>query len=232
VQAVCDSLVFNSSDSCMTMYKDPIVWNGNRQLLGEEIKAYMNDSTIRFAHVIGQALSVELMEDGEHYNQISSKEMMAYFEEGKIRRSDAVGNVVSIFYPIDEKDSTLTGLNYAETDTMRIFFTPERKLQKIWTSKVQSTMYPMSQIPPTKSKLRSFGWFDDIRPKYPLDVFNWKGKGSGSNLVIIKRQQAPIQKLKNTKSEAASAVMETSEAAEKSEENGVEATENAEETKE
>ena len=30
VQAVCDSLVYNSLDSCMTMYKDPIVWNNNQ----------------------------------------------------------------------------------------------------------------------------------------------------------------------------------------------------------
>lgn len=47
MQAICDSLVFNSQDSCMTMYKDPIVWNGNRQLLGEKILVFMNDSTVR-----------------------------------------------------------------------------------------------------------------------------------------------------------------------------------------
>jgi len=38
VQAVCDSLVFHSKDSCMTMYKDPVVWTQGSQLLGEEIK--------------------------------------------------------------------------------------------------------------------------------------------------------------------------------------------------
>ncbi len=29
----------------------PVIWNANRQMLGEEIRAYMADSTIRFAHV-------------------------------------------------------------------------------------------------------------------------------------------------------------------------------------
>ena len=42
VQGVCDSLVYNSKDSCMTMYTDPILWNDGQQLLGEEIKIYMN----------------------------------------------------------------------------------------------------------------------------------------------------------------------------------------------
>ena len=55
VQAVCDSLVYNSKDSCMTMYTDPILWHGSQQLLGEEIKVYMNDSTINWAHIINQA---------------------------------------------------------------------------------------------------------------------------------------------------------------------------------
>ena len=75
VQAVCDSLVIVSKDSLMTMYRDPIVWQNNYQLLGEQIKVFTRDSTIRFAHVVGQASSIEQMKDREHYNQIASKEM-------------------------------------------------------------------------------------------------------------------------------------------------------------
>jgi len=61
VQGVCDSLVYNSKDSCMTMYTDPILWNEGQQLLGEQIKIYMNDSTIDWAHIINQALTVEMI---------------------------------------------------------------------------------------------------------------------------------------------------------------------------
>ena len=46
VQAVCDSLVYNSKDSCMTMYRDPILWSGNQQLLGEVVKVYPNFKVI------------------------------------------------------------------------------------------------------------------------------------------------------------------------------------------
>ena len=41
----------------MTMYTDPILWNDGQQLLGEQIKIYMNDSTIDWAHIINQALT-------------------------------------------------------------------------------------------------------------------------------------------------------------------------------
>lgn len=193
VQAVCDSLVFNSKDSCMTMYKDPITWNGNRQLLGEQIKAYMNDSTMRFAHVIGQALSVEQLPDSVHYNQVASQEMKAYFEQGEIKKSEAIGNVQTVYYVTNDKDSSLVGLNYLETDTMRMFVGAQRKLDKIWTNKFTSTMYPLTQTPPSKYKLPSFAWFDDIRPKDKNDIFVWKAKAKGSELKAIKRHQAPLQ---------------------------------------
>jgi lipopolysaccharide export system protein LptA len=195
VQAVCDSLVFNSKDSCMTMYRDPIVWNGSRQLLGEVIKVYMNDSTVREAHVLGQALSVEAMPDSVHYNQVSSTNMYAYFIDGQIRRSDAVRNVRSVFFPVDDKDSTLIGLNYCETDTMKMYILPNRKLQRIWMPKAQGTLYPMTQIPTGKLKLDAFAWFDYIRPLDKDDIFNWRGKRSGTELKRVERHAAPIQRL-------------------------------------
>ena len=195
VQAVCDSLVFNSKDSCMTMYKDPIVWNANRQLLGEVIKAYMNDSTIRMAHVIGQALSIDEMPDSVHFNQVTSKEMKAYFENGQARMGESIGNVQTIYYLTNDKDSSIVGLNYMETDTMRMYLSPERQLQKIWANKSVGTFYPITQVPPSKVKLPNFAWFDDIRPKDKNDIFVWRGKKQEQQLKVIKRHTAPLQVL-------------------------------------
>lgn len=195
VQAVCDSLVFNSKDSCMTMYYDPVVWNGTRQLVGEQIKVFMNDSTIREAHVLGQALSIEEMPDSIHYNQVSSTNMYSYFIDGVIRRCDAVGNVRAIYFPVDDKDSTLIGLNYTETDSMKMYLSKERKMQRIWMPKAVGTLYPMTQIPPSKLKLTSFVWFDYIRPTSPKDVFIWRGKSEGTEMKKTVRKDVPLQKL-------------------------------------
>ena len=193
LQAVCDSLVFNSQDSCMTMYHDPIAWNLGRQILGEVIYVYMADSTIRKAEVVNQALSVEKVDDANHFNQVSSKRMDAYFTDGAIRLAESSGNVLSIYYNADSKDSTLTELNYLETDTLRMYLNKERKLQKIWASKSVGTMYPITQIPGDKYRLPSFSWFDYVRPTGPDDVFVWRGKSAGSELKVIKRREAPLQ---------------------------------------
>lgn len=192
VQAVCDSLVYNTKDSCMTMYRDPIAWSGDRQLLGEEIQVFMKDSTIDRAHIINQALTVELMPDKDHYQQLSSKEMFAYFTKGQITQTEAIGNVRSIYYPVDDKDSTLMGLVYIETDTMKMFMR-DRQLQKIWTSKTDGTWYPMTQIPPERYKLDGFTWFDYIRPINKDDIYEWRGKKYGTQLKNITRHAAPLQ---------------------------------------
>lgn len=192
VQAVCDSLVYNTKDSCMTMYRDPISWSGDRQLLGEEIQVFMKDSTIDRAHIINQALTAELMPDKEHYQQLSSKEMFAYFTKGQITQTEAIGNVRSIYYPVDDKDSTLMGLVYIETDTMKMFMR-DRQLQKIWTSKTDGTWYPMTQIPPERYKLDGFTWFDYIRPINKDDIYEWRGKKDGTQLKNITRHAAPLQ---------------------------------------
>ncbi|MBQ7472546.1 MAG: hypothetical protein IJS97_09015 [Prevotella sp.] len=201
VQAVCDSLVFNSADSCMTMYKDPIVWNGGRQLLGEVVRVYMNDSTIRLAHVIGQALSVEKVDEQNHYNQISSHEMLSHFVGGAIRKAEAISNVRTIFYPIDDKDSSIIAMNYLETEKLVMKLSETRQLDTIWAPKCKGTMYPLTQIPPNRRKLPSFAWFDNIRPVDKDDIFNWRGKNEEDKLKIVERHKAPLQTLQFEKPE-------------------------------
>ncbi|TGX82398.1 hypothetical protein E5358_07115 [Palleniella muris] len=191
VQAVCDSMVMLSRDSVLIMYKDPILWSDGRQIVGEEIRAYMADSTIRFAHVIGQAFSIEQMPDTVHYNQISSKEMKTYFTDGQLRLNQAEGNVLTLYYAEDSADSTLIGLNYLETDTMRMYFTPARKMDKIWACKHNGVMYPISQIPPDKYFLPGFAWFDYVRPLSKDDILEWRPKKEGMELKKEKRRQAP-----------------------------------------
>lgn len=194
VQAVCDSLVYNSKDSCMTMYTDPIVWNGNQQLLGEEIKVYMNDSTIDWAHIINQALAIE-RKDSIHYNQVAGKEMKAFFEKGEMRQVDVNGNVLVIYYPVEERDSSLIGLDYTEGGFLRMLLKDRRMERGSFIGKASGTMYPMDQIPPDKFKLPSFAWFDYIRPRNKEDIFEWRGKKAGETLQ--KSDRKPVTSPRN-----------------------------------
>lgn len=194
LQAVCDSLVFNSQDSCMTMYHDPIVWNGQQQLFGEEIRAYMNDSTIDWAHIINQAMSIERI-DSVHYNQVSGKEMKAYFKDGDLNNMDVIGNVRVGYYPMD-KDSSLISYITAETSLMNLYL-KQRKVEKIkMSTQTDGVVYPLLQIPADKLYLPSFAWFDYIRPLNKDDIFLWRGKKAGQELKKSIQHKPPLPSIK------------------------------------
>lgn len=185
VQAMADSIAGNTRDSVLILYRDPIIWHGMQQLIGDEIHAFMKDSTIDRAHVIGNAFSIEKLHKPsqeldnsrarDRYNQISSKEMWAYFEDKRMKQSEAISNVLVDYFPMDEKDSTFMGMVYCETDTMRMYMT-EGKLEKIWTAGNKGVMYPLNQIPVGRDLLPNFAWYDEIRPKDKDDLFIWKPK--------------------------------------------------------
>lgn len=180
MQMVADSLVFNSLDSCLTLYKDPIVWSDNQQVLGEKISVYMNDSTIEWAHVIGQTLFAQQI-DTVHYNQIAGREMKAYFKDGAIERTDVNGNVLVIYYPEDE-DMEMMGMNTTEASQLSAYFMNREVYQIVIQKKSNGVMYPMDQLTENNMYLENFNWFYNLRPFSKYDVFNWRGKKASEQL--------------------------------------------------
>lgn len=193
MQAVCDSLVFDSRDSCMTMYRDPILWNEGVQLLGELVKVYMDTATIDWVHVINQTLYVEPL-DSSNYNQIKGKEMKFFFNEGKLREMQVIGSVDIVFYPIDS-DSTYIGMNTTTAGTA-IAYVESGQVEKVVVPKEsKGVLYPMSQRPDDKKFLDTFAWFDYVRPQSKEDIFIWRGKGSDKVLKTIRRENIPLPTL-------------------------------------
>lgn len=195
IQAVCDSMVYDGRDSCTTMYKDPIVWQQGQQLLGEEIKAWRNDSTIDSVYVINQALSVERL-DSVRYNQVASKEMHLYFK-GKEPYLTVADMNVYVNYFIFDDDSLMIGMNHAESSQLKAFF-KDKKIQKIWMPESTHVMYNPFQIPSNQLYLENFAWFDYVRPVSKEDIFNWRPKKAGTELKESVRHAAPRQKLSGT----------------------------------
>lgn len=199
VQGVCDSLVFSSKDTCLTMYTDPILWNAQQQLLGEEIRVYMNDSTIDWAHIQNQALSVEKL-DSVNFNQVSGKEMKAYFKNGEMHQVDVLNSVRVVYYWM-EQDSTLMGMNVSETSELSVFLENRKMKKMLMKPKTNGTFYPMDQLPADKMKLDNFAWFDYVRPLSKRDIFNWRGKKEGQGLKKTTRGAAPLPNKKLFKKE-------------------------------
>ena len=174
LQMVADSMLFTTVDSSLTLFHDPILWNEEQQVLGEKIIFYMNDSTIDWAHVIGQALFVQ-RNDSIHFNQITGREMKAFFKDGEIDYADVKGNVLAVFYPLDS-DSVMIGMNTTEGSNLRVTFKMRAVDKIVMHGRSSGVLYPMEQLEEKKMFLSNFNWFDRIRPRDPEDVFYWRGK--------------------------------------------------------
>ena len=195
VQAVCDSLVFNSKDSCMTMFFDPVVWSGPQQVLGEVIHVYLNDSTVEWAHVKNQALIMEKV-GANQYNQISGREVKAYFKDGEIDRSDVEGNVGVVYYYTEEGDSTAFGMNTTECTYLTAFM-KEGLVDKLYIKEQSNgVFYPITQVPPGKDKLSNFAWLNKLRPLSKEDIMIWRGKSEEEKLKVTERREVPLPSLK------------------------------------
>lgn len=193
MQGVCDSLVYLTNDSMMIMYKDPIVWTGSQQLLGEEIQAFMNDSTIDSIYVLRQTLSCERL-DSLHYNQVAGQEMHSYMENGELKMTHVIGNVIVNYFPLDD-DSLMVAMNHIESTEMKMFMGENRRMRKIWMPAATGTFYPIPMIPGNVRFLENFQWFDYVRPQNPQDIFKWRGKSKGTELKKSVQRTVPLQKL-------------------------------------
>lgn len=195
VQAVCDSMEFNALDSCMTMYYDPVVWNGPQQILGEVIRVYMNDTTVEWAHVENQALIVEKV-GAEHYNQISGREVKAYFVNGNIDKSDVIGNVMVVYYYSEVGDSIAFGMNTTECSYLTAYM-KERQVDKLFIREQSNgVFYPITQVPAGKDRLSNFAWLNKLRPMSKYDIMIWRGKEEDQKLKNTARREVPLPSLK------------------------------------
>jgi lipopolysaccharide export system protein LptA len=168
LQGVSDSMIFNTHDSVLYMYSDPILWNDTYQLYGDTILVYMNDSTIDYAHVIQFAFAVQFI-DTTYYNQLKGNDMVAYFEGNAMRQIDVSGNAESIFYPLD--NGSMIGMNQTQSAYLTIWM-KENKLErlKLWPDS-EGSLIPLPDLLPEQKTLRDFYWFDYLRPIDSDDIY-------------------------------------------------------------
>ncbi len=181
LQAISDSVHYSSRDSMIYMRGDPVIWNENNQVLGEMIDIYLNDSTVEKAHIRDYALAIQDRREEKQYNQLSGKDMTAFFRDGAICRVLVEGSAESLYYVV-EQDSTMIGLNRMESPYFSIDIENEQITKLKGWSAVKGSTTPLSQLKPEELTLKGFTWLDYLRPTGPDDIFRGNQR-KGSDMV-------------------------------------------------
>ena len=176
LQGVCDSLQFNTADSILYMYKNPILWNTGYQMKGDTIKILFNDSTIERMYVLSYAFAIEKLkpivpDSSSYFNQLKGKNLTAYFQGGELYKIQVDGNAESIYYPIDDKDGSFIGL-FKSTSSYIGFDVKNRKpVRIVWYPQPDCDLLPIPDLKPDDKLLKDFVDYDYLRPKDRADIF-------------------------------------------------------------
>ena len=170
VQGLCDSLTYSSRDSIMNMYGEPVLWSDNNQLSGDFIQAFTKNKKVEKIFIQHLAVAIQ-QEDSLHFNQLSGKEIVAYLDSGELKRINVNGNAETIYYPRDEKDSTLIGLNKTQSSFVFMYLKNKKVKRVVMTTASNGTMYPLTQLSGSDLYLKNFFWLKNQRPKNKSDLF-------------------------------------------------------------
>ncbi|MDC1106758.1 OstA-like protein [Prolixibacteraceae bacterium] len=171
MQGKCDSLAYNSQDSIMRMYFDPIVWAMNNQMTADSITYANNLEGPDLLKLFTDAFMVS-KDSVEMYNQISGKDMIGYVVNNSLDVLDVIGNGETIYYVGDKNG--LMGVNKAECSNINIKL-KENKIHRIsFITQPKMNFFPPSDFSTQDLKLPLFRWEDSLRPKSPKDIFNFE----------------------------------------------------------
>lgn len=178
IQAICDSLQFDQSGEILELYHNPIVWSQNAELKGTRMVIYTNDSLIEKIHIEQNASAVMEIDSGLYYNQIAGKEIMAFFKNNELIRSDVTGNAKTIFYPEqeDKSDSLITikrlGMNRLYASELKIHLDSGEIIGITYLDKPDGVFYPMNQIKKEEQFIPDFEWNAILRPKNWMEIIH------------------------------------------------------------
>ena len=171
-QAVCDSLVSNSTDSIIHMYIEPVMWNNGNQIAAEQVDVFTKNQQIERAEFLGTPIMVSEI-DTTYYNQVAGKKMITHFRNNDIYRNDVDGNVQTIYFEQDSEGSLkVTEMAYIESASASFYIEEQQLVGITYRNDVPIKLYPLAQIPESQAmRLQNFKWVPERRPSRD-DIFD------------------------------------------------------------
>ena len=170
LQSVCDSLVISEEDSLITLFQDPLLWNGSNQLSGSEIQITMKNGNLDGLFVPSKTFITGEVKPG-YFNQIKGKQLKGSFIENDLRKVRIEGNGELIYFPTEIKNGKekITGQN--TTTCSNIFIEiQESKIQKVGLLEEPDSFYFGTKKMDIQRRLDGFIWNPERRPLSKSDV--------------------------------------------------------------
>jgi len=162
MQGRCDSLIYNGNDSMITMFGNPVLWNGKSQLTADTIKLFIKNGQMHKMFMNVNAFIV--MEDTiGNFNQVKGRKMEASFKENKLKSVFVDGNSESVFFVL-EGDSLTTGMNRSICSRIVMAMENDTIKRVSFLAKPEAKFIPPHQLQEPDKRLKGFLWRKEEKP--------------------------------------------------------------------
>lgn len=168
-QGKCDSLSYSFRDSVMRMYKAPVIWSEENQLLSDSIALFTKNRQAERMELYSSAFVTSQVDDSR-FNQIKGRTLTGFFKDNELYKINVEGNGETIYYLLDGDE--VVGVNQAKCSRIEIFVENGKITQIIEYQNPEGVIDPPSKVNPETLRLEGFSWYDLLRPKKMMDIFN------------------------------------------------------------
>lgn len=179
LSGVCDTMVYSDADSTIHLISGPVLWSGDDQISGRDMRILMKDGRAHRLFVQQDAfLSAQV--DSTRFDQVTGTDMTGWFRNGELHRLIAEGNCRTVYFAREEPttDSTgtrsapeLIGMNRVDCSRIQVDVREGDVDVISFLAKPDGTMYPVALAPAEEMRLRGFVWRGAERPMQRTDIF-------------------------------------------------------------
>ncbi len=196
LQGKSDSMAYHVEDSIIYFYHDPVLWNTANQIEADTIDLEIIDGK-PYRMNANQNSFVVSRDTLKNFNQVKGRDLIAYFDNGKINHINVIGNGESIYHAL-QGDTILVGMNRLLCSEMVVLFNNNQVSDIKNYVNPEGSFIPPHEITSDNSKLDNFIWRIEEKPtKYEVINHIQKPKvkdplAPGDKLPTVKKLESKI----------------------------------------
>ena len=181
LQGMCDSLIYSDKDSLIRLFKDPILWSEENQMLGEHISIKTFNGVIKSLYLDENASIISLVSEQQQFsetliskdslwfNQIKGRNMVASFKDNELHKVDVKEEGETLYFSYD--DEGLIGVNKATSKDLEIYVKDNTIQSILFIKQPKATLFPIDELSEEELRLPDFRWEEAYRPLTKKDIF-------------------------------------------------------------
>jgi hypothetical protein len=141
--------------------KNPILWNGDNQMTGDEIHITRNLKTneLDSLKILNNAFVVEKDTLGiNNFNQIKGINLFGKFIENELKTIELIQNTEMIYYLYDDNSKDLIGIDKAVCSSITMEIDNNTIKEITFSTNPEGEVFPEEEMDISLKKLNGFNW--------------------------------------------------------------------------